>query len=60
LPVCCAGVTYPNACIADKCNDEINPAEVCFKGKCCAENADCDDDNADTVDTCNNGVCENI
>jgi len=60
LPVCCSGVTYPNSCIADKCNDELDPAAVCFKGKCCLEDAGCDDENADTVDTCNNGVCENI
>ncbi len=60
LPVCCAGVTYPNTCVADKCNDEIDPGVVCFKGMCCVEDGDCDDGNADTDDTCNNGVCENI
>lgn len=60
LPVCCDGVTYPYTCIADKCNDEIDPATMCFKGKCCKEEIDCDDENADTVDTCNNGVCENV
>lgn len=60
LPVCCAGVTYANSCIADKCNDEINSGNDCLKGKCCIGNEDCDDANVDTVDTCNNGVCENI
>jgi hypothetical protein len=60
LPVCCDGVTYPSSCVADKCNDELDPGVSCFKGKCCLVDLDCDDGNEGTTDSCNNGVCENI
>jgi hypothetical protein len=58
-PMCCDGVTYRNSCVADKCNSNINVAD-CAKGKCCMADADCDDGNEATADTCNDGVCENI
>ncbi len=61
-PYCCEDkVTYPNLCIPQKCNSFLNPS-LCQKGRCCTENADCDDKNAATVDSCNTtaGVCENI
>ena len=33
-PVCCAdGVTYPNVCIPEQCNDKLNSGE-CTKGGC--------------------------
>lgn len=60
-PVCCEdGVTYPNLCIPQKCNDLLLPAN-CKKGKCCEADADCNDNDAETVDQCNTeGVCENL
>jgi len=59
-PVCCDdNVTYPNLCILEKCNGIILPA-FCRKGKCCIVDADCDDGNAGTSNSCNLGVCENL
>lgn len=61
-PVCCGdNVTYPNLCIPQKCNSQLNPSE-CRKGRCCDTAAECDDGNAATVDSCNetDHVCENI
>jgi hypothetical protein len=64
-PVCCEdGVTYPMACIAEKCNEYLNPVN-CNKGKCCQVLEDCDDGIPDNTDNCNMlqgkpwGVCEN-
>ncbi len=65
-PYCCFpagvetgwGVTYPNPCIAEKCNSNVD-FPGCQKGKCCLEDEDCDDGNPDTTDTCNL-VCENL
>ena len=65
-PVCCEdGVTYPMACIPEKCNEFLNPVN-CNKGKCCLTDEDCDDgDPGTTTDDCKMldgkpwGVCEN-
>lgn len=60
-PICCEdGVTYPSPCIPQKCNSVLDFSK-CHKGKCCHEDADCDDGNPDTQDSCNLvGVCENL
>jgi hypothetical protein len=60
VPYCCEDqVTYPNLCIAQKCNDLLD-ASLCMKGKCCFEDTDCDDGDATTEDVCSvAGVCEN-
>ena len=67
VPHCCKpngtgwGVTFPNSCIPEKCNANIDFAD-CQKGKCCLADEDCDDTNPDTTDTCNvaDWVCENL
>lgn len=61
-PYCCEDkVTYPNLCIPQKCNSKLNPS-LCQKGRCCTSDADCDDKNAATVESCNlvAGVCETL
>jgi hypothetical protein len=59
-PYCCEDlVTYPSLCVAQKCNDLLEPS-LCMKGKCCAEHIECDDGNPATEDACSiDGVCEN-
>ena len=64
-PYCCTppgadfAVTYPNSCIAEKCNPNIIIGNDCNKGRCCLLDDDCEEG-----EICNplpglvTGVCE--
>lgn len=63
-PFCCVppgasfGVTYPNGCIPQKCNPNLEIGE-CNKGRCCLVDGDCQDgETCNPVEGLVSGTCE--